>query len=61
MSDEAVFQGIYADWKLVKTRGVVQIVVEVNLEAAGEALKVLGGMPNFASPLYVAVAVMETT
>ena len=37
----AAFRASYSDWKLIKTRSVVQIVFEVPLEAADEAYQVL--------------------
>lgn len=52
----AAFQAEYADWKLVKTRKVVQIVFEVPVEKAGLAYDVLGGMPNFGSEVWCAIA-----
>lgn len=53
---QAAFQAEYADWKLVKTRKVVQIVFEVPVEKAGLAYDVLGGMPNFGSEVWCAIA-----
>ena len=50
------FQATYSDFKLVKTRKVVQIVLEVPLEAAGHAYNVLGGMPTFGNEQWFAVA-----
>ena len=50
------FQATYSDWKLIRTRKVVQIVLEVPIEAADHAYKVLGGMPNPASEIWVGVA-----
>lgn len=56
MTEPAAFSANYADWKVIKTRRVVQIVLEVPLEAAGHAYNVLGGMPNFGSEDWFAVA-----
>lgn len=50
------FSATYSDWKLIRTRKVVQIVLEVPIEAADHAYKVLGGMPNPASEIWVGVA-----
>ena len=50
------FSASYSDWKLIRTRGVVQIVLEVPIEAADHAYNVLGGMPNSASEVWVGVA-----
>jgi len=56
MSKPLAIRGTYADWRLVKTRGVVQIVVEVPLSDSNMALDVLGGMPNPAAERWVAIA-----
>lgn len=53
---EAVFKAAYADWKLIKTRKVVQICFELPLETADLAYRVLGGMPNPAAETWCAVA-----
>lgn len=52
----AAFKASYSDWKLIKTRSVVQIVFEVPLEAADEAYQVLDGMPDFGSEQWFAIA-----
>jgi hypothetical protein len=49
-------RGTYSDWRLVKTRGVVQIVIEVPLAESNIALEVLGGMPDAAKEQWVAIA-----
>lgn len=59
MDAPAVFKGTYADWKLIKTRGVVQIVLEVPLSSSGQAYDVLGGMPNAAKEIWCAVALLK--
>ena len=56
MTDKAAFSATYSDWKVVKTRRVVQIVFEVPLEAAGHAYNVLGGMPRFEKEEWFAIA-----
>jgi hypothetical protein len=40
------FRATYSDFKLVKTRKVVQIVLEIPVEHANAVLDVLGGMPD---------------
>ena len=55
----ATFSASYADWKLIKTRRCVQIVLEVSLEAANEAYEALGGMPNAGTETWVAVARLD--
>lgn len=52
----AAFKAAYCDWKLVRTRQVVQIVFEVPLSEAGIAYDVLGGMPNPASETWFGIA-----
>lgn len=52
----AAFSATYADWKLVKSRKVVQIVLEVAMEDSDAAYKLLGGMPNPAAETWVGVA-----
>jgi hypothetical protein len=56
MSAVAAFKGCYTDWKLVRTRSVVQIVIEVPVEKSGEAYDVLGGMPSPGSEIWCAIA-----
>ena len=56
MTDKATFSATYSDWKVVKTRCVVQIVFEVPLEAAGHAYNVLNGMPRFGKEEWFAIA-----
>lgn len=59
MENPAAFSATYSDWKVLKTRQVVQIVLEVPLKAAGHAYNVLGGMPNFEAEQWVAVAPLK--
>lgn len=54
--NEAVFSATYSDWKLIRTRKVVQIVLEVPLEAADHAYQVVGGMPKAGEETWFAVA-----
>lgn len=56
MEKPAAFSASYSDWRVIKGRKVVQIVLEVPLEAADHAYNVLGGMPNFGSENWFAVA-----
>jgi len=50
------FRATYSDFKLVKTRKVVQIVLEVPVEQANIVLDVLGGMPDPSRETWVGVA-----
>ena len=56
----AAFRGTYADWKLVKTRGVVQIVFEVPLAEADDAYELLGGMPIIAKERWFGIAAIKS-
>jgi hypothetical protein len=53
------FQATYSDFKLVKTRKVVQIVLEVPVEHANIVLDVLGGMPDPSKESWVGVALID--
>lgn len=52
----AAFEATYSDWRVIKGRKVVQIVVELPLEKADHAYKVLGGMPNQGAEAWLAIA-----
>ena len=52
-------RGTYADWRLVKTRGVVQIVIEVPLSDSGAAFDVMGGMPSPANERWFGIAPLK--
>lgn len=53
---KAAFQAAYTDWKLIRTRGVVQIVFELPVEKANEAYDALGGMPTPAAEVWCGIA-----
>lgn len=55
----AAFGAEYVDWKLIKTRGAVQIVFEIPREAADHAYQVLGGMPDNEKSVWFAIAKMK--
>jgi hypothetical protein len=59
MSIPAAFRATYSDWRLVRSRKVVQIVLEVPLEGSSEAYDVLGGMPNPAAETWCAIARLD--
>jgi hypothetical protein len=59
MNSPAAFTASYSDWKLIRTRKVVQIVLEVPVEAAGQAYDVLGGMPNSGAEIWCAIARLQ--
>lgn len=58
MSERAVLAGNYSDFKLVKTRAVCQIVVEIPIEQAELAVKMFG-IPRSGTEIWVAVALMD--
>jgi hypothetical protein len=60
MTDAAVTQGTFADFRLIKGRKVCQIVIEVPIEQADQALSALGGLPQPATEAWVAIARLET-
>ena len=55
----AAFSACYADWKLIKTRACVQIVLEIPIERANEAYTVLGGMPVAGAEVWCGVARLD--
>jgi hypothetical protein len=61
MSKASAIRATYSDWKLVKTRGVVQIVFEVPLAEADMAYEVIGGMPNPSNERWFGIAALDLT
>ncbi len=57
---DAVIQGTFADLKTVKTRSVVQLIIEVPIEQGEEVVR-LFGFPQPAAEISVAVARLATT
>lgn len=55
----AAFGACYSDFKLVRTRGVIQLIFEVPIEKADHALQALGGMPAQGASTWFAIAKME--
>jgi len=53
------FRATYSDWKLVRTRQVVQIVFEVPLADADAAYEILGGMPNSSKEQWFGIASIQ--
>jgi hypothetical protein len=60
MNDAAVTQGTFSDFRLIKGRKCAQIVIEVPIEQADQALAALGGLPQPAEEKWVAIARLET-
>lgn len=55
----SAFRGTYADWRLIKTRGVIQVIFEVPLVDADEAYDVLGGMPDASRERWFGIAALS--
>lgn len=55
----AAFKGTYADFKLIKTRGVVSISFEIPLQDVDLAYQVLGGMPDTAKERWFGIAALK--
>jgi hypothetical protein len=56
MTAAAAFTCCYSDWKLIRTRKIVQLVFEVPVEHADAAYQVLGGMPDNGAEIWCAIA-----
>lgn len=56
----SAFRATYSDWRLVKTRRVVQVVMEVPLEDADKAYEILGGMPNPSEGQWFGIAALQS-
>ncbi|MBR1122144.1 hypothetical protein JQ628_11515 [Bradyrhizobium lablabi] len=56
MNSPVAFKATYSDFKLVKTRAVVQVIFEVPLADSNEVLDILGGMPNAANERWFGIA-----
>lgn len=59
MKTPLAFQACFSDMKLVKTRGVVQIIFEVPQAAFDAAYEVLGGLPNPAAERWFGIAAIR--
>jgi hypothetical protein len=54
-------RGCFSDFRLIRGRKVCQLVVELPIEEADEALRVLGGLPQPASERWLALAPLNIT
>lgn len=62
MTAPAALAGSYADFKLVKTRAVAQLVIEIPIEQAEAAITMFGiPMAGTEIPVAIAMLVKETT
>lgn len=55
----AAIAGTFHDCRPVKSRGQFQIVIEVPIELADDALRALGGVPQQGKERWVAVALLD--
>ncbi len=51
--------GTFCEARPVRTRKVVQFIIEVPVERANSALKALGGYPDAANPRWVGMALLK--
>lgn len=56
----AAFRGSYSDWRLVKTRGVIQVIFEIPLADSDAAYDVLGGMPDGSKERWFGIAALRS-
>lgn len=61
MDKLAAIKGTFCDFKLVRTRGQCQLVIEVPIDEADTALAVLGGLPREHDQRLVAIARIALT
>lgn len=57
----SAIRATYSDWKLVRTRQVIQLVFEVPLADADAAYEVIGGMPNPSNERWFGIAPLDLT
>jgi hypothetical protein len=55
----AAISGTFADFRTIKSRAVVQLLIEVPIEQADAALRALGGVPQPHDPKWVAIARLD--
>jgi hypothetical protein len=61
LKSPAAIRGTFADFRLIKSRKVAQLVVELPIEEADAALVTLGGLPQPAAERWVALAALNVT
>jgi hypothetical protein len=59
MTEYRGITGSFADFKLVKTRGVVQVITEIPIEEADQALESLGGIPVPGKERHVCIGLRD--
>ena len=60
MDKPAALRATWSDFKIIKGRKIVQLIFEVPIEGADEALHVLGGLPRADMETWVGIARLET-
>jgi hypothetical protein len=59
MTGPSAFRAVYSDFKLVRTRSVIQVILEVPIEDSDAAYEVLGGMPQPSKERWFAIAALK--
>lgn len=59
MTDAAVIQATFADFKIIKGRKQTQLVFEIPIEQADDALRIMGGLPRSDAERWFAIARLE--
>lgn len=59
MSAPAAIKGTFSDFKLIKTRKLAQVIIEIPIEQADAALTALGGLPRSDTERWVAIALLD--
>jgi hypothetical protein len=60
MSKPSAIRATFTDWKLVRTRGQVQLIFEVPVEDSDAAYEVLGGMPVAGKERWFGIAALQS-
>lgn len=60
MEDGIAIKGTYSDFKIVKTRNVAQVIIEIPIEEANDRFIKLFGLPNPQEETWVAVAKLHS-
>lgn len=58
MTDKAAILATFSDWRTVKSRKQLQIILEAPMEKQGEILTILGA-PDPSNPKWVAIALLD--
>lgn len=59
MSDPTAIRATFSDFKIVRTRSVVQLIFEIPIELADASLATLGGLPRSDSERWVGIARLD--